>query len=199
MAKYWGYVVVPHESYLTWKNTTNGNGYDVDSTYGCQCWDYASLFWWNIGFPTGYPLLNGLDAYTMWNRRNENISYDGTTYFDLITEVENIRQGDIIVFNYNQSNPAGHVGFADVDYANWVPDPNQPYEFPILSENNGGTPDQAGGSYTNIHGYDIRLFLGAFRYREWAQPGPTPSPSHTKITRKPFPWVLYARKLRQQR
>ena len=196
MSKTWGYVLVPHESYLAWKTATNGNGWDVDSTYGCQCWDLASLFWYNVGFPTLYPHLTGIDAYTMWDKRVENASYNGVTYFDFVYNVNDIKQGDVIVFNYTQSNPAGHVGFADVDYSSWVPDPNQPFEFPILSENNQGTTDLAGGSYANIHGYDIRLFLGAFRYREWVQPTHI---VHRKVTKKHFPWVLYARKLRGER
>jgi hypothetical protein len=197
MAKYWGYVLVPHNTYLAWKTSTNGNGYDVDSTYGCQCWDFVSLFWYNVGFPTGYPLISASSAYTMWTRRNENISYQGTTYFDLIYNVQDIKQGDIIVFNYFSGNPFGHVGFADVDYASWVPDPNQPYEFPILSENNQGTPDPAGGSYVNVHGYDIRLFLGAFRYKEW-ETTPPPPPRQRTIKKSRFPWVLYANKLRNK-
>lgn len=198
MAKYWGYVLVPHETYLAWKNATNGNGYDVDSTYGCQCWDFASLFWYNVGFGTGYPLLNGVNAYTMWDRRNENISHNGVQVFDLITNINDIQQGDIMVYGPNQYNPFGHVGFADQDFASWTPNPGQPYEFPILSENNGGYPDPAGGAYVNIHGYDYRLFLGAFRYKEWERPTPTPT-----VTRKPvkkrFPWCIYARKFRNQR
>lgn len=196
MAYYTGYVSVPHSTYNEWRNATLGNFYNVDNLYGSQCWDLASLFWWNIGFPQNYPVLIGLDAYTMWNRRNENASYSGVTYFDLITNVAEIKRGDIIVFNYTSYNTAGHVGFADIDYASWVPDPNQPYEFPILSENNGGTVDPQGGSSTNIHGYDIRLFLGVFRYKAWETipPGPTPT-----VTRSQFPWFLIARKLRNRR
>lgn len=195
MAKYWGYVLVPDESYLAWKTATNGNGYDVDSTYGCQCWDLASLFWYNIGFPEYYPHLVGLDAYTMWQLREENASYNGTTYFTFVFNINEVKQGDIMVFNQTQSNPAGHVGFADQDFATWTPDPNQPYEFPILSENNGGTPDPAGGSYTNIHGYDYRLFIGAFRYVNWQS-----RPIGTrKSVKNRFPWAIYARKLRSQR
>ena len=199
MAKYWGYVLVQHETYLAWKNATNGNGYDVDSTYGCQCWDFASLFWYNVGFGTGYPLLNGVNAYTMWDRRYENISHNGVQVFDLVTNINDIQQGDIMVFNANQYNPFGHVGFADQDFASWTPDPSQPYEFPVLSENNGGYPDPAGGAYVNIHGYDYRLFLGAFRYKEWVRPVP-PHPTVThKPSKKRFPWCIYARKFRNQR
>ena len=37
MAYYIGYVTIPHGSYDEWKNATNGNGYNYDNTYGCQC------------------------------------------------------------------------------------------------------------------------------------------------------------------
>lgn len=197
MARYSGYVDVPHSSYAEWKNNTLNNGYDIDGFYGCQCWDFVSIFWRNLGFPSGYPLIFASAAYTMWNNRYQNASYNGVTYFDLITDVYQIKQGDIIVFNYFPANQYGHVGFADVDYANWTPDPLEPNEFPILSENNGGIPDPAGGSYVNVHGYDITLFLGAFRYKAW-ETGPTP-PS---VSRKPQPhhfnWAVFGRKIRQR-
>lgn len=194
MAKYTGYVTLPVDSYANWKAATNGNGFDVDSSYGCQCWDLAAEFWWNVGFPPGYPVITSSSAYTMWNNRNQNVAYNGTTYFDLVYNLEDIKQGDVMVFDQFSANPYGHVGFADIDYDSWTPDPSTPYEFPILSENNGGTPDPAGGAYTNVHGYDTRLFLGAFRYREWKQTPPTPG-----LTKKHFPWVLRARKLNQMR
>lgn len=193
MAKYTGYVDIPHSTYDEWRNSTLGNGYDIDGAYGCQCWDFASEFWRNVGFPAGYPLISASSAYTMWNRRWENISYNGTIYFTLINDLNDVKRGDVCVYNYFSSNPYGHVGFADQDYATWHAANPGSYEFPILSENNGGTPDPAGGAYVNVHGYDTRLFLGAFRYVNWVQPTPTPT------TRKShFKWVLYARKLRNQ-
>lgn len=194
MAKYTGYVLVPHNTYLAWESNTLNNGYDVDGSYGCQCWDFASLFWYNVGFPTGYPLITASSAYTMWNLREQNISYNGVTYFDIIYNLDEVKQGDVIVYNYTVSNPYGHVGFATEDYATWHAANPSSYEFPILSENNGGTPDPAGGAYVNIHGYDTRLFLGAFRYKEWVQPvPPTPTAKHK------FPWFIYTRKLNNKR
>lgn len=191
MAKYNGYVLVPHNTYLAWKNNTLNNGYDVDGSYGCQCWDFASLFWYNVGFPTGYPHITNSSAYTMWNLRDQNVSYNGTVYFDLVYNLSDVKQGDIMVYDGTAYNPYGHVGFADRDYSGWD---TSDYEFPILSENNGGTPDPAGGAYVNVHGYDTRLFLGAFRYRGWNDVPPTPS--YTRRTH--FPWVLYARQIRNR-
>lgn len=198
MAKYTGYISVSHNTYLAWQNATNGNGYDVDGYYGCQCWDFISLFYYNVGFPAGYPILTNSQMYTMWTNRSQNVSYNGTTYFDLITSVNDIKQGDIIIFNASQSNPYGHAGFATVNYSSWTPDPNDPYEFPILSENNGGTADPAGGAYTNVHGYDIRLFMGAFRYREWHTTPPTPTPSYHSTGRKgKFPFFITVNRRRE--
>lgn len=196
MAKYTGYVDIPHSTYDEWRNATLGNGYDIDGYYGCQCWDFASEFWRNVGFPAGYPLISSSSAYTMWSvYKDQNSSYGGITYFRQITNLNDVKRGDILVYNQFSANPYGHVGFADQDYATWHAANPSSYEFPILSENNGGTSDPAGGAYANIHGYDTRLFLGAFRYIPWEPPTP-PTPSGTRKSR--FPWVLYARKLRGQ-
>lgn len=200
MAKYWGYVLVPHDSYLQWKTNTLNNGYDTDSYYGCQCYDFSSLFWWNVGFPQGYPHIDQSSAYRMWYYRDMNATYNGVTYFDLIYNLADVKQGDVIVYDQIPGvNPYGHVGFADEDYDTWHAANPGNYEFPILSENNGGFPDPAGGAYVNVHGYDTRLFIGAFRYREWGG-GPTPPTPSTssKQARKRFPWVLYANKLRNK-
>jgi hypothetical protein len=129
----------------------------------------------------------------MWYYRDQNVAYNGTTYFDLIYNLSDVKRGDIMVFTYTSYNPYGHVGWADVDYSSWEPDPDEPYEFPVLSQNNGGTPVPQGGALTNIHGYDIRLFLGAFRYRGWEVTPPTP----TEVKHH-FKWVLYAKHLRNR-
>ena len=195
MASYSGYVSVSHSTYNEWSSNTLNNSYDVDGYYSYQCWDYISLFYYNIGFPQGFPTLTDSKMYTMWNNRYQNITYNGTTYFDLITDINDVKQGDIMVFDASSSNIYGHAGFADQDFATWSPDPNDPYEFPILSQNNGV-------SAVNIHGYDYRLFLGAFRYREWHTTPPTPpTPSHYRkgVPSAKFPFVLYARKLRNKR
>lgn len=191
MAYYTGYVTLPVTSYDDWKTVTNGNGFNFDNTYGCQCYDLAVEFWWNVGFPQGYPIITNSSAYTMWNNRMQNIAYNGTTYFDLVYNLADVRKGDVMVFAGTSSNPYGHVGFADRDYAGWNP---SDYEFPILSENNGGTPDPQGGAYTNVHGYDTRLFLGAFRLKSWH----TVVPVTPTLARSKFPFVLYANRLRSK-
>jgi len=197
MAFYTGYVVLPIDTYLAWKNAVSGNGYDADGAHGDQCWDLCAEFWHNVGFPTGYPLTGNGYAYGCWTlKRNENVSYNGTTYFDLITSLSDVKQGDVVVYNATSANPAGHIGFADEDY-----NPSKGGYLAILGQNqgSGGTPpptsNPAGGTTANVKDlYTATDFLGAFRYKEWHTTPPTPTPAQ----RSNFPWVLYARKLRNR-
>lgn len=195
MTIYTGYVTIPHGSYAEFKAATLGNGYNYDNTYGCQCYDVAAEFWWNVGFPAGYPIITQSSAYTMWNNREQNISYNGVQYFDLIYNLADVKQGDMMVYAGTTANPYGHNGLADEDYATWHANNPTSYEFPILSQNNGGTPDPQGGALMNVHGYDTRLFLGAFRYKAWHA---SPTPIARKVTSSKFPFVLYARHLRDK-
>lgn len=184
MAKYTGYITLPTTSYSAWKTATNGNGFDVDSSYGCQCWDLAAEFWYNVGFSQGYPTLAGTgSAYGAWDDRVQNAG----DKFDLIYNKTEIQVGDIIVYNYFIGNPYGHIGFADENY-------NGTDNINILSENNGGAPDPEGGAYTNVANYSLAYFRGAFRYKAWHTNPPTPT-----TTKSHFPWVLYANKLREKR
>lgn len=194
MTKYIGYVTLDHSTYAEWKLAVNGNFFDADNLYGCQCMDLAMEFWWNVGFPQAYPHTSTGNADGVWSKRSENVSYNGTDYFDLVLRIEDVKRGDVICYS---TSPYGHIGFADINYSDWTPDPDHPYEFPILSQNNGGTPDPSGGSDVNVAGYDIRLFQGAFRYKPWNATPPTPPHPIAGRGRTNFPWVLYARKLRK--
>lgn len=198
MAFYTGYVVLPTNTYLAWKTAVAGNGYDADGSYGDQCWDLTAEFWHNVGFPTGYPLTGPNHyAYECWTiNKDNNISYNGTTYFELITSLDQVKQGDVVVFNGTSGNPAGHIGFADENY-----DPNKGGYIAILGQNqgSGGTPipviNPAGGTTANVKDlYVATDFLGAFRYIPWQQPTPP-----IVLRRGRFPWVLYARRLREKR
>lgn len=198
MAFYTGYVVLPTNTYLAWKTAVAGNGYDADGSHGDQCWDLTAEFWHNVGFPTGYPLTGPNHyAYECWTvNRNNNISYNGTTYFELINSLDQVKQGDVVVFNGTSGNPAGHIGFADENY-----DPNKGGYIAILGQNqgSGGTPipviNPVGGTTANVKDlYAATDFIGAFRYIPWQQPTPP-----IVLRRGKFPWVLYARRLREKR
>lgn len=183
-----GYVTIGHNTYLEWRTNTLGQSYDVDSQFGCQCWDYCAEFWYNVGFPTNYPLTGpNQSAYECWSvNRDNNISYGGTQYFDLIYNLSDVKTGDVVVLNGTQSNPAGHIAFADEDYDGsgylWC-----------LGQN------QSGGSYplgTPVTRNQLGMgdFLGAFRYKAWHTTPPSPTEFRTR-----FPWALYMSKLRNQR
>lgn len=184
-----GYVTISHSTYLEWRTNTLGQAYDVDGLYGCQCWDYAAEFWYNVGFPQNYPLTGpNQSAYECWTvNRDNNTSYGGTQYFDLIYNASDVKTGDIVVFAGTAQNPPGHIAFADENYDGsgyiWG-----------LGQNQGGTPLPSGGTPVTRNQLNMNEFLGAFRYRAWHYIPPTPSTYDTR-----FPWVLYARKLRNNR
>lgn len=187
MADYSGYVDVPHASYTQWKANTIGNSYNLDGAYGAQCWDYASLFWRNVGFAAGYP-LTGPNHYASecWT---VNKTANAGAVFDLITSKEDIKRGDIIVMDGTLANPPGHITFADEDY-------NGTNYLNCLGQNQGGgTPAPGGGTVAVVTNLGLGDFLGAFRYKAW-HPSPTPTPT---TTQKRFPWVIYANKFRQKR
>ena len=190
-----GYVNLPVNSYSAFRNAVLGNGYDADGYYGDQCWDLTAELWYNVGFPIGYP-QTGPNQYASecWNvSRQNNISYNGTQYFDLIYNIDEVKTGDVVVFNGTSELPTGHIGLADEDY-------NGSNTIAILGQNQGtgGTPtpipNPAGGTTTNVDRLYINTFAGAFRYKEWHTPPVPPSSTKSK-----FPWVLYTRKLNQMR
>ena len=197
MAFYTGYVDLPTSTYDVWKSAVNGNGYDADGYYGCQCWDLCAEFWWNVGFPQGYP-LTGTNHYASecWSQnRYNNISYGGTQYVDLIENLSDVKRGDVIVWGGSSGYPTGHIGFADEDY-------NGSGSIAVLGQNqgSGGTPPPIshpnGGTTANVKTLGTINFLGAFRYREWEDTPPTPPITRSKGS---FKWVLMARKLNQMR
>lgn len=196
MAFYTGYVVIPVNTYLAFKTSVNGNGYDADGYYGDQCWDLIAEMYHNVGFPAGYP-LTGSNHYASecWSvNKNNNISYNGTQYFELIYNISDVKQGDILVWDGTTSFPTGHIGFADEDY-------DGSGTIAILGQNQGtgGTPvpvtNPAGGTTSNVKKLSVDNFLGAFRFKDWNS---SPTPGHVQNNSK-FKWVLYARKLNQMR
>lgn len=191
-----GWQTVTVASYAAFKAVVNNNGWDLDEAYGDQCYDLAFLLWYSIGYPQVWPVNGGTHlAKDIWTERETNKSYNGTQYFDLIYNLNDVKQGDVLIYDSTPYNEAGHVGLADEDYSTWHANNPSSYEFPILSENNGGTPYSGGGAYANIHGYDTRLFLGAFRYKSWIPTPPPPTPT----SEGNFKFVLWTRKIRDRK
>lgn len=176
MSQYNGYVTIPHSSYSEWKTNTLGNGYDADGLYENQCWDYASEFWYNAGFGTGYPITGGDDAKGIWANRDDNTG----DKFTLVYNLNEVKVGDVVCFSID---PYGHVGFVDEVYSGGD-------YIKILSQN------VLNQQYVTVDNYPVATFQGAFRYIPWNSTPPTPP---TPTRRGKFPWVLYARKLREGR
>lgn len=195
MAFYTGYIDLPTSTYDAWKSAVNGNGYDADGYYGCQCWDLCAEFWYNLGFPRGYPVTqtggNG-SAWMCWTYSKDINKGDK---FDLIYNLSDVKRGDVIVWDGTTSYPDGHIGFADEDY-------NGSGSIAVLGQNqgSGGTPPPIshpnGGTTANVKTLGTLGFLGAFRYREWEDTPPTPPVTRSKGS---FNWVLMARRLNQMR
>lgn len=178
MAVYNDYVSIPHSTYAEWKSNTLGNSYDVDGSpiqQPYQCWDFAAEFWWNVGFAKGYPITGGNDAKGIWWNRDTNKG----DKFTLVYNLNELQVGDVICFD---AEPYGHVGFVDQVY-------DGSGRITILSQN-------VSHDYVTVETYGVESFQGAFRYIPWNNTPPTP-PSSTR--RGKFPWVLYARKLRERR
>ena len=151
-----GYMAVAHESYDAFRNQVNENAYDVDNTYGAQCWDGVSLLWWNVtsnhrGFDTG-GTGRAKGGWQVESARNVNAG----TEFELITDKTKIKRGDILVFSLGDT---GHVGFADQDY-------NGTNDISVFGQNQNYVPSFS--TYT----YSLSTFIGAFRYKVWSDHEP---------------------------
>lgn len=181
-----GYALVPQAvSYNEWRQYCLTTGINVDFSYGNQCWDSCALLWYQYGLrlQTG----NGY-AYGCWTiMRDEN----ARPPFIMITDINDVKRGDVIVFNHAGSFYTGHIAFADEDY-------NGSGRINCLGQNQGqgispGTP-------SIIASMGVENFLGAFRNTNWeSAPGPTPPTPTGGTTTKRFPWVLYARRFRNNR
>lgn len=173
MAQYNGYVDVPHASYQEWRDATLGNGYNVDNTYGNQCWDFCALLWYQYGL----TLYTGSSHYASecWTQNKDN---NAVPPFEAVNGVENIKRGDVVVFNGSTNYPTGHIAFADQDYADRV---NNRLDF--LGQNQG---DNTSSDPSCIASVGLNNFLGIFRNTNWTTP-PTPTEEPKK---KKFPWPV---------
>lgn len=177
-----GYAIVPHNTYDEFRTYCLTHGVDVDYLYQNQCVDTPKLLWYQYGLTlqTG----NGY-AYGCWTlMRNQNAQAP----FVQVIGANNIKRGDVVVFNHAGSFVTGHIAFADEDY-------NGSGRLRCLGQNQG--QGIAYGTPSNVVNLSMATFLGGFRNTSWSVTPPTPpTPS---VKRKHFPWVLYSRKLRQTR
>lgn len=156
-------------------------GYDVDNAFGYQCWDLAAELWMNIPefsggilYPQTGPNLYASECWTVSRDVNAGMS------FDLIWHLEDIKRGDCIVIASSPISTTGHIAFADEDYGG-------SNNMNLLGQNQV-EPSPTVGHIPTVTNVDVgSYFLGAFRYKLWEQPEPTP-PS---VKKKGYKFHIY--------
>ena len=163
-----------------------GLGYDVDGYYGYQCWDLAAELWMNLPefansglWPHTGPNSAAMECWTVSKVENAGSS------FYLIYELSDVKQGDIIVLGPSAISSVGHIAFADENY-------NGTNYLNLLGQNQVN-PDFIIGHIPTVTNLNVSAFLGAFRYKEWADEPPVGRKSKHK-----FPWFIYTQKIRNK-
>ena len=182
-----------YDTYDHWRAYALTHGINFDYSYGNQCWDLPALLWWQYGmYLDTRPQGNG-HAYQCWTISRYT---NGRPPFTSIDGVQNIKRGDCLVFNRSSFSSDGHICFADSDYSGRYYQ-NGAWRLNCLGQNQGqGT---GWGTPSNVVGINLANFLGIFRNTNWeTTPPPQPTPD-SGLKDDKFPWVLYARKLRNKK
>lgn len=190
---------VPIDSYDNFRSAVLARaaqdlGYDVDGSYGYQCWDLAAELWMNMPEFAGqglYPQTGPLGyAREIWSI--SRIQNAGNS-FDLITNFTDIKRGDVIVLDASWYFPVvGHVCYADQDYD---PSAEEPNKLMCLGQNQDYEHSSPTVGYKpTLNLIPVQeMFLGAFRNKDWEVNPPI-------YRRKSnFPWVVVAKKLRNMK
>lgn len=176
---------VPHATYDEFRNATMGHAYDLDgypTSQPYQCWDYVDLLYEQSDVNQYLSTGGTGNVKGCWQVPSAR-ALNGSGHFTAIEGVTNIKRGDIIVFDQYGSwyGSTGHIGFADEDY-------NSTNMIQLVSQNFYGY------HYVVLEpAYLGAAFLGIFRFLPWQTTPPTPTVTHSN-----FPWVLFARKIRNR-
>lgn len=176
MAQYNGYVSIPHGTYDEWRAATLGNGYNADYMYGNQCWDYCAELWhqYNLTLITRPGGGGAADCWLISRIVN------ASSPFKAVTGKENIKRGDVIVFDRSRIATNGHIGIADEDYHGGD-------SIKLLSQ---APASQGLNGVVFRTDWSLGTFLGIFRNTKWeTSPTPTPQPKKNK-KREGFPWPV---------
>ena len=174
-------------SYEAFKAEVLGRGFDVDGVYGYQCVDMAKLLAGNAGRPSPY-WKSGLTGYARegWTDPDSR-AYNQQEYFDLVYNKAYVKKGDLVVLDQTSSNPYGHIAFADSDW-------DASTTSAVLLGQNQVDPSATHGHVNTLTNVNVTTFLGAFRFKAWQQPTPTPTRE-----KKRFPFYLYRKNLQLKR
>ena len=183
-----------YDTYGHWKSFCLNHGIDFDGLYQNQCVDPLSLLWFQYGLT--FSVGGTLYAYNAWLLAK---NYNARPPFVAIDDITQIKRGDAVVFRGDSWSSYGHVAFADGNYWQAYRDQDGILRLPCLGQNQG--QGIAWGTPSIVANLNINQALGAFRNTNWNSAPPTP-PSPTTIKKrseKPFPWAIYANKLRNAR
>lgn len=178
MAQYNGYVSIPHSTYDEFRSATLGNGYNADynppyQSWGNQCWDYCAELWHQYGlFLRTKPSGNG-GAADCWLVSK---SYNAKSPFIAVEGKENIKRGDVIVWNRSNTSSTGHIAIADEDYRG-----NRIWTIGQIPSKHGQN-----GAVSRDE-WSLNSFLGVFRNQQWQVDPPSP---HKKERKDGFPFVI---------
>lgn len=144
-----------------------------------ECWDYIEILWEYLGgryytYPPSDPTSTNHGVKWGWIS-TEARAANTITHLTQVVNLSEIKKGDIVIVSDGEF---GHAGYAAEDYDG----SGYLYEY---SQNYAGRRSVA------MDHASMANFLGAWRYDAWETP---PTEEETK-----FPWVLYARKLREKR
>lgn len=133
---------------LQWRDNTIGKSFDNGDKYKYQCWDYLNYFfeYMNLGLST-YCALTGYVC-DLWRLKDK---YGYSRYFDYITNPNDLRSGDWVIWDKGSSHNLSHVALFYIGSDGNPVELGQNQGFPYVTEKETT--------------WDI---LGAFRFKEWS-------------------------------
>ena len=160
------------KSYQEFKNMVLGKAYDVDGSYGAQCWDGYAYYMQYLGLKPAWCTSTGY-AQDIYTNMDSNGMKEQT---DL---VYNLQPGDIVVFPVSSATPLSHVAIFDSDAGNGYGN--------FLGQNQRSA--NASGSafsidklpYSATYHYAFRPKIFAQQKQEQPKPKPEPKPTQKPV------------------
>ena len=191
-----GYVRLLSSQYNTYDDYRNyclTHGINVDFSAGNQCWDSLALLWYQYGrYLVTRPSGNG-SAYMCWTISKK---INAQPPFIAVEGVQNIKRGDILVFNKSSWSNHGHICLADADYSQRVYERGA-WRLPCVGQNQG--QGISSGTPSNIVKQNLSSFLGIFRNTNWTTTPPTPPTPEMGYNKDKYNFVLFNRRKRQDK
>lgn len=136
-----------HDESMNYTQSLEGKGWDYDNEYGWQCFDLVNEQW-DYLFGHGLKGDYAKDIPTENNFEGEATVYKNTYDFKA-------KPGDIVVFNENYGNGAGHTAIVtDANYdGNYM-------KFESLDQNwEGGGADKTEVAHKVVHDYESEMWF----------------------------------------